>query len=72
MRKKLFKDIHPELAQSLSKMAKCCDQLGEHKKALTFYKEAYLMGLKLFDESHPEIVSVLNGINNCTDKITEK
>ena len=59
MRQGLLGAKHPDVANSLSSLAKCHLVLGNHSRALEFGTEALEMRRELLGESHPVTINSL-------------
>ncbi len=55
MRKKLYDSDHPDLAESLNRLAVSYSRLGDDNKELEFELKAYEMREKLYDSDHPDL-----------------
>ena len=62
MRRRLFGEVHPEIAATLNNLAVLFEYQGDLGKAEQMYREALEMRRKLLGERHPSIARSLNNL----------
>lgn len=60
IRRKLWGEEHPEVAESLDDLAELAQYRGEFEKAETLGREALAMRRRLLGEEHPDVATSLN------------
>eukprot|EP00058_Branchiostoma_floridae_P010067 XP_002595555.1 hypothetical protein BRAFLDRAFT_64624 [Branchiostoma floridae] len=57
---------HPDIAASLKKLGDACNNLGDHRKAVSYHEQALQMEWSIYGEgtAHPDIASSLNNLGN--------
>ena len=60
--KKVFRDEHHEVAQSLNNLAELYRQQGKYAEAEPLYKESLAIMKKVFGDEHPDVATSLNNL----------
>ena len=74
IRKKLFREEHPDIATSLNDLALLYNSQGRYSKAEPLYLEALELQKKLLGEEHPDVATSLNnlaGLHKSQGRYTE-
>ena len=72
IKKAVFGDSHPSVADTLNNLGLAWSDLGENKKAIEYYEKALEMTKSFFGESHPSVAETLNNLGNAWSELGEK
>ena len=62
MRERLYKDDHPDLAQSYNAVAVSYTRLGNDQKAQGYYLKSMEMRERLYKDDHPDLAQSLSNV----------
>ena len=65
IRKELFKDSHPEIAQSLTNIGNCYTAVQQYEKAIRAFEYAETILKNVYGSRHPALAKAYNNLGSC-------